>query len=219
MANLAGTTERCFHATPRFLFTVLLGRLLRHAEDSIMVWALLNQAQNAALNELLEGQQSDRIVAIIGGAMLDDSLRHAIEQRFRFEKGVNDKLFKVGGPLGNTAPKIDLGYQLYMFEKPARNTMHGLTEIRNLFAHRLDMTFDDKGEKMKQAAAKIVLHEGRTHYPTPYEDVDSVHELEPTATLRDKFIVNLKLCLIELLRDHYRHVAWSNALMPEPVRP
>ena len=104
-----------------------------------MVWALLNQAQNVALNELIEGQKSDRIVAIVGGAMLDDSLRHAIEQRLRFAKDMNEKLFKVGGPLGNTAPKIDLGYQLYMFEKPMRNTMYGMTEIRNLFAHRLDM--------------------------------------------------------------------------------
>jgi hypothetical protein len=81
--------------------------------------------------------------------------------------------------MGNTGPKIDLGYQLYMFEKPARNTMHGMIEIRNLFAHRLDMTFDDNGEKLKQAAAKLTFHEGRTHYPTPFENLDSVYELEP----------------------------------------
>jgi hypothetical protein len=88
-----------------------------------MVWALLNQAQNTALKELIDGQQSDRIVAIIGGAMLDDSLRISIERRLRFAKDMNEKLFKIGGPLGNTAPKVDLGYQLYMFEKPMRNTM------------------------------------------------------------------------------------------------
>jgi hypothetical protein len=184
-----------------------------------MVWALLNQAQNVALNELLEGQKSDRIVALLGGALVDDSLKVAIQQRLRFDKDMNEKLFKVGGPLGNTGPKIDLGYQLYMFEKPLRNTLYGLSEIRNMFAHRLDMTFSDKGEKLKVALAKLVLHEGRKVYPTPFENRDSVHELEPTNTPRDKFFVNLKISLIELLRDHFRHVPWSNAPSGQVVSP
>jgi hypothetical protein len=77
------------------------------------------------------------------------------------------------------------------------------------------MTFDDKGEKLKQAVAKLVLHEGRTHYPMPYENLDSVYELEPTNTVRGKFFVNLKISLVELLRDHFRHEAWSN--MPAPM--
>jgi hypothetical protein len=120
-----------------------------------MVWALLNEPQNAALNELLHG--SDRVVAILGGAMLDDSLRFALEQRFRQGGNTNEKLFKIGGALGNTGPKIDLAYQLYMFDKPMREAMHGITEVRNFFAHKLDMTFDNTGKKFKEAVTKLAL--------------------------------------------------------------
>jgi hypothetical protein len=158
--------ERGVRAFDGLAFAVLIFCLSVHEGYSIMVWALLNQDQNVAISELIDGQKSDRIVAIIGGVLLDDSLRCAIEQRLRFASDMNEKLFKVGGPLGNTAPKIDLGYQLYMFEKPMRNTMYGLTEIKNLFAHRLDMTFANKGDKFKQAVAKLALHTERTHYPT-----------------------------------------------------
>jgi uncharacterized protein (DUF2336 family) len=86
MAHLARAAQRRFEAALRFLIAILFICLLCHAEDSIMVWALLNQAQNVALNELLEGQQSDRIVAIIGGAMLDDSLRHASNNASALQK-------------------------------------------------------------------------------------------------------------------------------------
>jgi hypothetical protein len=186
-----------------------------------MVWAVLNPAQNAALTELMEGQNSDRIVAILGGAMLDDSLRNALELRLRPAKSTNDKLFGIGGPLGNTGPKIDLAYQLYMFEKPMLDAMHGLTEIRNLFAHRLDMTFFDAGKKFTGAVAKLTLHEGRTHYPNPFRNrLESDHELEPTDSVRGKFFVNLQICLIWLMGDRHEHLPWSNAqLLPAKQLP
>lgn len=179
-----------------------------------MVWAILSDDQNAAIKELTESQQSDRIVAVIGGAMLDDSVRRALEQRLRPKDGttdMNNKLFRVGGPLGNTGPKIDLGYQLYMLDKPHRNAMHGLSEIRNLFAHNLSMSFADQGTKMKEASAKLLLHEGITHYPDPLLNMeDAMPELEPTTTPRDRFLVNLKLGLLWLAADYFKHESWSN---------
>jgi hypothetical protein len=84
-----------------------------------MVWVTLNVEQSVALDELIQTQWSDRTVAILGGALLDDSIRQALELRLRAKDGktdMNDKLFHIGGPLGNLQPKIDLGYQLYMLE-------------------------------------------------------------------------------------------------------
>jgi hypothetical protein len=99
--------------------------------------------------------------------LLDDSLRRALELRLRAKDGntdMNEKLFRINGPLGNLQPKIDLGYQLYMLDKPYRNAMYGLAEIRNLFAHNLSMTFADTGTKMAIAFAKLTLHEGKEFY-------------------------------------------------------
>jgi hypothetical protein len=184
-----------------------------------MVWAIGNAGQSAALQELIKSQNSDRIVAILGAAVLDDALKGAMESRFRCgEPGstdINQKLFRVTGPLGNLQPKIDVGYQLYMFEKPTRNAMYGIADIRNLFAHRLDMSFDSPDKAMADAAKKLRLHEGVTHYfnPAPASDV-TIRTIDPADTVRDKFIVNLKLCLIWLAGDDYRHLPFSNAAQP-----
>jgi hypothetical protein len=125
---------------------------------------------------------------------------------------INEKLFRVGGPLGFFMPKIDLGYQLYMFEKPTRNAMYGIAEIRNLFAHQLDMRFDSDDPRMIAAGGKLMLHQGRKYYPMPFggTEKDSECELELAETVRDKFFVNLKLCLIWLMGDDMRHGLWTN---------
>lgn len=178
-----------------------------------MVWAVLNEEHNIALGELLQGQKSDRIVAIIGGALIDDSLRRHLELRFRAvpknRTDMNERLLRPGGPLGTLVPKIDLAYQLYMFEKPVRNALWGIAEIRNKFAHNLSMSFKD--ESLKDSLGKLVLHQGRTHYPHPFDHgKDSEHPLEPGKGSRHIFILNLKLCLIELLRDGTKHGLYSN---------
>lgn len=180
--------------------------------ENSVVWAILNSDQNEALKEIIEGQKSDRIVAVVGAAILEDSLRSALVDRMRAKDGktdINEKLFRVGGPLGNFAPKIDLGYQLWMFEKPYRNAMYGISEIRNMFAHNLGNTsFSSKDEKMVGAFKKLELHEGNTHYPIPW--ADNEHLIEPINSNRDVFFVNLKLCLIWLMSDTSKHQAYTN---------
>jgi hypothetical protein len=178
-----------------------------------MVWMALNAEQNEAINELVQTQQSDRIVAILGGALLDDSIRQALELRLRARDGntdMNEKLFRVGGPLGNLQPKIDLGYQLHMLDKPHRNSMYGLAEIRNLFAHNLSMTFSDSSEKIKIASAKLTLHDGKEFYPSPIIRYENTYQIGPVNSLKDKFLVNLKFCLLWLLMDHLKHQRNSN---------
>lgn len=176
-----------------------------------MVWGVLNDRVNLALKELIDGKNSDRILAVVGGAMLDENLRVHLEHRLRPDKDMNDKIFKVGGPLGNLGPKIDLGYQLYMLDRPARTTMYGISEIRNLFAHSLTMHFDSTEKKMTDAVGKLKMHEGRTHYSLPNNpDVPSEHELEPINNKRDLFYVNLKLSILYLMSDYLKHGQNSN---------
>lgn len=175
-----------------------------------MVWAILNNTQNIALKELIEGQKSDRIVAIVGGAMAEDSLRRALESRMRKDDDMNKKLFKIGGPLGNFGPKIDVAFQLYMFDKPLRNAMYGISEIRNNFAHQMDMKFSSQAKGMKDAIAKLQLHEGKTHYPSPNGDGNSEFKIKPMSQTRDIFFVNLQFVLIYLMSDTHKHLPYSN---------
>jgi hypothetical protein len=148
---------------------------------------------------------------------LEDSLKNALVSRFRSTAGhnvdMNERLFRVGGPLGFLVPKIQLGYQLYVFEKPYRNAMFGIAEIRNMFAHQLDLTFLSEAPSLKEALNKLTLHEGRTYYPNPFTEEDHTETpiVEPTDTPRDKFIVNLKLCLLWLMGDSHRHPLYINA--------
>ena len=115
---------------------------------------------------------------------------------------MNEKLFRVNGPLGNLQPKIDLGYQLYMLDKPYRNAMYGLAEIRNLFAHNLSMTFADTGTKMAIASAKLTLHEEKEFYRSSIPGDKEQHPIEPVNSLKDKFLVNLNISMYWLLMDN-----------------
>jgi hypothetical protein len=171
-----------------------------------MVWAVLGPKQNAALKELIDGQLSDRVVGIVGGAMLDDALRTVLEHRLR--ETSNRSLFMVNGALGNTGPKIDLAYRLYVFEKPMRETMHGISEIRNQMAHNLETSFEASEPKLLQAFEKLRSHKLVRHYPIPGDE--ATFPLEPTRDHREIFFVNLKLALIQLMADMSKHLPWTN---------
>jgi hypothetical protein len=176
-----------------------------------MVWAILSEDYNKAIREII-ASDSDRIIAVVGGAMLDHTLRLTLETRLRDNKDINRKLFKPTGPLGNLVPKIDLAYQLFAFSNEVRNTLYGLSDTRNFFAHRLDALFDTRDDKLINALKKLTLHTGRSHYPDPFKGLgnDSEYEIEPANTQRDLFLVNLKLSLIYLMGDRLSHVANSN---------
>jgi hypothetical protein len=103
-----------------------------------------------------------------------------------------------------------------MFEKPFRNAMYGIAEIRNLFAHQLDMQFQSTDQKLIKAAKRLTLHEGLTHFPNPGVWERHLAPIDSTDTVRDKFLVNLKVCLLWLAADYWRHLPWS--IEHRPVR-
>lgn len=126
-----------------------------------MVWSIQKEQQDKAVYEMAE-TRSPRIVAVVGGALLDQSLRHALEYRMRPDKDTRRKLFRENGPLGGLGNKIDLGYLLYMYDEQTHAALIGISQIRNLFAHHLDMTFEAVDKGMVKAQDKLTLHEGRT---------------------------------------------------------
>lgn len=174
-----------------------------------MTWAIFRDEHIRAIGEII-GTGSGRVTAIVGGAMLDDTLRRTLSERLRNDKNIANKLLKESGALGNTGPKIDLLYLLGAFDKPVRNALYGLSEIRNFFAHNLGASFDSKTQKILDPIQKLTLHEDRKYYPHHIYDEDTKDEIEAVENNRDIFIVNLKLCLIELMRDRVSHDTWSN---------
>ncbi len=179
-----------------------------------MTWATFSDAHLRAIEEITQSD-SDRVAAIVGVAMLDDTLRLTLTERLQNEKDINRKLLKVNGALGNTVPKIDLLYLLYAFEKPVRNALYGLSDLRNFFAHNLDASFDSHEKEMVNAMKLLILHQNRTYYPHHLFDRDSEHEIAAVSNNRDKFLINLKLCLIALMRDRVSHDVWSNKPLSE----
>ena len=183
-----------------------------------MAWAILGEDQTKAIKEIV-ASDSDRIIAVVGGALLDHTLRPTLEDRLRRNKDINEKLFKPSGPLGNLGPKIDLAFQLYVFEKPVRHSFYGISEARNFFAHHLDASFDSTDKKLTEALQKLTLHKNRSYYPHPMTRKDSQFKIEPTTTNRDIFLVNLKIGLIFLMADRLSHVLYTNTPLDNTVSP
>ena len=145
--------------------------------------------------------------------MLDSALRSTLEDRFREKDGktdMNEKIFKIGGPLGNSGPKIDLGYQLQVFDKPECNAMHGVFEIRNYFAHNLKAELEQPNDKLQQSLNKLRLHVGETHYPVPHPKMPSRHPIGTITNNRSLFIENLKISLLKLMFDISNHYPNTN---------
>jgi hypothetical protein len=175
-----------------------------------MTWAVFDDSHTRGIVEIIQSG-SHRVTAIVGGSLLDAALDRTLSERLRKDKDIAGKLMKVGGALGNTGPKIDLLYLLNGLEKPTRNAIYGLSEVRNFFAHNLDASFESKKDKMVQAIEKLTLHEGLSHYPDHLAaNRKTKTALEKIKNNRDRFLVNLRLCLIALMQDRVSHVPWSN---------
>ena len=174
-----------------------------------MAWAVFSDEHTRGITEIIQSG-SGRVTAIVGGALLDDTLRRTLAERMRNDKDISRKLLGINGPLGNTGPKIDLLYMLNAFEKPVRNALYGLSRARNFYAHNLDASFNSQKKEMVEAMRLLTLHEGRKVYPHHIYDGDTNRPIETVANNRDSFLVNLKLCLIALMHDRVSHDTWSN---------
>lgn len=181
-----------------------------------MVWAIINADQQAALVELQQSK-SERVTALLGAAMLDNSLRHTLEFRLRSDKDISRKVLKPSGALGNLGPKIDLGYLLHMYDASIRNAMYGISAIRNAFAHNLKISFYAPIKEINDAFDIMKLHEGIKTYQLPSLPEDDIiyesglYDVENVGNNKElQFIVNLKLCLMWLMGDKDRHLPHFN---------
>ena len=67
-----------------------------------MTWAIFSDEHVRGIGEIIR-VGSPRVTAIVGGAMLDDTLRRTLSERLINDEDTAIKLLRVGGPLGKAA--------------------------------------------------------------------------------------------------------------------
>ena len=182
-----------------------------------MTWAVFpdenyRRAVVELLTEAAKPSGSERIIAVVGGALLEEAVNRTLRERLKDDPEVVKNLVDPERSLGNIAPQIDLLYLLGAFDDRTRKALKGLARVRNYFAHRTDASFDSLDD---DAVKRLVLHEGKTYYPHYLFGPDSKEPIEPVTSRRDQFVVNLKFGLIALMRDRISHHDHSNKLRTE----
>jgi hypothetical protein len=181
-----------------------------------MIWTMNNSQQVQAIAEI-EHSKSDRVVAIVSGAMVEQRLETSLRYRLRSHENRQEQLFKPTGPLGAFKNKIDLGFLLFMYEKPTWVALTSISQIRNKFAHQLEQSFDSGDDKFNQAMKGLSLHDGVKFYPNPVMWCDTEERLTKPKTNRQIFVANVKLALIALMRDTMVHTPESNQAVIPPI--
>lgn len=139
--------------------------------------------------------QSPRTTAVVGAAILDDCLARVIGMRMPVEGRTKDELFKPAGPFGNLDTKVKVAYAMGIVSKRAFQDLTKLVEIRNKFAHRLDVS-DFEHHEVKPLCFDLKLIE--THL-FPYGDLPE----EPDPELWVRISVENLEERLKIPRDRY----------------
>ncbi|MCY2952357.1 MAG: MltR family transcriptional regulator [Planctomycetota bacterium] len=87
-------------------------------------------------------KETDRGVALLGAAFLDDVLDVMLRAHFIEDGDVVNKLISPGRPLESFGARTHLAYCLGLLGKDIYHDMNMIREIRNDFAHRQPTTFE-----------------------------------------------------------------------------
>lgn len=121
-------------------------------------------SRSLALVQELDAQ-SDRGVAIVGVAWIEEALTAAIHAFLEKNKNAWERLFRKSGPLSSLSAKIDIARLLAMTSDAIYSDLHTLREIRNEFAHTIldknekPLSFETPHIKDKCMSLKCVKHE------------------------------------------------------------
>jgi DNA-binding MltR family transcriptional regulator len=101
-------------------------------------WFLTPEISMDAIIELYE--ERPRAAAIVGATILDTVLTATLMLRFRDGTTRKELFDPGGGPLGDYVTKTKLAYTLGILSTQAALDIKSIGEIRNKFAHRLDIS-------------------------------------------------------------------------------
>jgi hypothetical protein len=84
-------------------------------------------------------KSDDRTAAIIGATVVEARLRSALEKRFQRDEKIEKEFFRSSGAMGSFSAKIDLAFLMGSLTKDAWHDLDLMKDIRNKFAHRIDV--------------------------------------------------------------------------------
>jgi len=88
--------------------------------------------------------ESDRVVAIVGGAYLEDVLENLLRAIFINEEEAADSLLRPDAALGSSGSRYQVAFCLGLIRKHQRDDLKQIARIRNHFAHNYkSSSFDD----------------------------------------------------------------------------
>lgn len=127
-----------------------LATILRYLDPAERLRAELSEDQKRAFDDLGEGlkEETDRGLALVGAAVLDEALHCLLLRAFCDYKTAEDRLLgekQKGGdrPLSSFGSKSALAYSLGLISKAALQQLDMIRKIRNTFAHSRDhLTFE-----------------------------------------------------------------------------
>ncbi len=102
-------------------------------------------------------QDNDRAIVIVGLAYVEDLLLYCLENFLPSNSTTVDKILSHRGFLGSFSSKVDMLYCLGFIDKIIKSDLEKLAEIRNLFAHKTTVSFEDK--KVKENCFGFKWHE------------------------------------------------------------
>jgi DNA-binding MltR family transcriptional regulator len=146
-----------------------------------MAW-VIHEHEIPAMENFTKG--SDRAVAIIAGSLVEARLREALEIRFQRDQKIEAEMFRSSGPLGSFSAKIKLAFLMRALTPEAYKELDRLKDIRNQFAHHLDIK-DFQSQKISGLCANFSLIE--KHFQEempPHVDPPNPHGVMPLIAIR-----------------------------------
>ena len=167
-----------------------------------------------ALNNVIDfrnnlSKESDRGVALMGTAYIDDRLAVLLKAYFVDDKKVIKLMFDFTGPLGTFSSRLNMAYSLGLMSKNIYTDCNILKKIRNDFAHvPSPINFDD--EPIKSRCHALVTHGIDNHSRTKARftrtimsvllEVETMIEEVTRCTVKEDFDSTINKQSIELFK-------------------
>ncbi|WP_417368666.1 MltR family transcriptional regulator [Gelidibacter japonicus] len=123
-----------------------------------------------SFHEQFNYQDNDRAIVIVGIAFIEDLLLYCLESFFPEYENNKSTVYRMlnhSGVLGTYSSKVNMLYCLGFIDKMIKTDLILLGEIRNLFAHKTTITFED--ENIIKKCKSFKWHEELMMMPAPKE--------------------------------------------------
>lgn len=154
-------------------------------------------------------KESDRGMALMGSAYIDDRLAVLLKAYFVDDKKVIKLMFDFTGPLGTFSSRLNMAYSLGLMSKNIYTDCNILKKIRNDFAHvPSPMSFDD--EPIKSRCHALITHGIDNHSRTKARftrtimsillEIETMIEEVTRCVVKENFDVSMNKQSIEIVK-------------------